>query len=33
MIGNFFPLVPKIGQYFTNFGETIFHNYLDASHY
>jgi len=29
----FFPAVPKIGQYFTNFWETIFNNDLDASHY
>jgi len=27
------PSVPKIGQYFTNFRETISNNDLDASHY
>jgi len=29
----FFLSVPKIGQCFTNFGETIFNNGFDASHY
>jgi len=29
----FFFSVPKIGQYFMNFGETISNNDLDASHY
>jgi len=29
----FFPLVIKIEQYFTNFGETISINNFDASHY
>jgi len=29
----FFLSVPKIGQYFMNFEETIFNNHLDASHY
>jgi len=33
IIGKFFLSVPKIGLYFMNFGETIFDNDLDASHY
>jgi len=32
-IGNFFLSVPKIWQYFMNFGETISNNDLDASQY
>jgi len=32
IIGNSFLSVPKMGQYFMNFGETISNNLLDASH-
>jgi len=30
---NFFLSVPKMGHYFTNFGETISNNDLNANHY